>query len=583
MLTEAEIRQLRAEGKYPTQSEIDEIFRQSRLSLPAPIRIPLATGLSFIVGLALGTAQGSKMAGLRFRAEHAHKLPETTTGWYLYHKSKNYHVAYGGIKEGVKMGARIAFWTTAMLGIENMFDNYRGTADVFNTVTSCVTVAGGFSLWTGPDQPPPAMAKPSPLAVLPLSSIIRTLMTTTVSSSPFLLPPSLAIMSALAESHSPALNPDRNPVLRYFLKKTFYAQFCAGENAEEVRRTIASLKQIGFSGVILGYAREVVLTEAQTRDLTSNGIAGAAVQQCIETEIKPWATGTMETVRLASPGDFVALKFTGAGRQALYALSQRLPPSEALAAATDDICQLAASRGVRLLFDAEQQAVQAGIDDWTLAYMRRYNTADRAVVYGTYQAYLKATPSVLAAHLAAARDGGFTLGAKLVRGAYLGSDPRHLIHDTKTDTDKAYDGLAEALLRRRWSGPLAQLSEDQTFPNVDMVLASHNRDSVVKARAILEKGEARAQVAFAQLQGMADEVSCELVAGRGDKGAGEKEVSASAPRAYKYLVWGSTGECMKYLLRRAQENRDAVQRTRSGRNAMRAELVRRVKGFFGLA
>jgi len=382
-------------------------------------------------------------------------------------------------------------------------------------------------------------------------------------------------MSTLANSHSPALNPDKNPILRYFLKKTFYAQFCAGENAAEVRQTISSLKQIGFSGVILGYAKEVVLNEAQTRDLTSNGVNSNMAEKCIETEVKPWAMGTMETVRLASPGDFVALKFTGAGRQALYALSQRLPPSSALGSSIDDICRLAASRGVRLLFDAEQQAVQAGIDDWTLDYMRKYNTPDRAVVYGTYQAYLKATPAVLSAHLAAAREGGFTLGAKLVRGAYLGSDPRHLIHDTKAETDRAYDAIAEALLRRRWNAPLiAPTSAPAEFPNVNMVLASHNRESVIKARALLDEGAVRAEVAFAQLQGMADEVSCELVA------TGSTE--ATRPKAYKYLVWGSTGECMKYLLRRAQENRDAVQRTRSGRDAMRAELIRRVKGYFGL-
>lgn len=238
--------------------------------------------------------------------------------------------------------------------------------------------------------------------------------------------------------------------------------------------------------------------------------------------------------------------------------------------------------------------MQAGIDDWTLTYMRKYNntTPGKAVIYGTYQAYLKATPAVVAAHLRAAREDGFTLGVKLVRGAYLGSDPRHLIHDTKADTDACYDGVAEALLRREWTGPLAEFAtaEDTkaAFPGVNMVLASHNADSVRKARAVVDAGHRGTEVAFAQLQGMADEVSCEILAGRTDgsreaAAAGDKDAASSQPRAYKYLVWGSTGECMKYLLRRAQENKDAVQRTRDGRDAMRAELWRRVKGVFGLA
>lgn len=290
-------------------------------------------------------------------------------------------------------------------------------------------------------------------------------------------------------------------------------------------------------------------------------------------------------------------RFTGAGRQALWTLSKRLPPPKALAEAIDEICTLAASRGVRLLFDAEQQAVQHGIDDWTLQYMRKYNKPSsssassgsaKAVIYGTYQAYLKATPSVLASHLRAARDEGFTLGVKLVRGAYLGSDPRHLLHDTKADTDACYDGIAAALLRRAWTGPLAPFAPaDGNFPPVDMVLASHNAETVSAARAILAAEDgARADVAFAQLQGMADEVSCEILAASRAAAAAsaqEKEKKQRALAAYKYLVWGSTGECMKYLLRRAQENRDAVARTRSGRDAMRGEVWRRVKGALGLA
>lgn len=289
------------------------------------------------------------------------------------------------------------------------------------------------------------------------------------------------------------------------------------------------------------------------------------------------------------------LRFTGAGRQALYTLSQRLPPPKPLADAIDEICTLAAERGVRLLFDAEQQAVQHGIDDWTLNYMRKYNNNPnkKAVIYGTYQAYLKATPSVLASHLLTARNEGFTLGVKLVRGAYLGSDPRHLIHDTKDDTDACYNGIAEALLRREFTGPFAPFVDSKddvsSFPEVNMVLASHNAETVRKARTILEGGgnhdekndsisnnkKKSTEIAFAQLQGMADEVSCEILAAKGR--------GVLKPHVFKYLVWGSTGECMKYLLRRAQENRDAVQRTKSGRDAMRAEVWRRIKGAFGVA
>ncbi|KAI0127109.1 FAD-linked oxidoreductase-like protein [Xylariales sp. AK1849] len=429
------------------------------------------------------------------------------------------------------------------------------------------------------------MPKLSPLSVLPLSTVLRTLATTTISSSPVLLPPSLAAMGMLAHTQNPILNPDKNSILGWFLKKTFYAQFCAGESAAEVRRTVDGLKQIGFTGVILGYAREIVLSESQTKNLTACD-SGPVREECVRKEIGPWAAGTMETVRLAQPGDFVALKFTGAGRQALYALKNRLPPPEDLRTAIDDVCKLARERNIPLLFDAEQDALQAGIDDWALEYQRKYNTVPaHALIYGTYQAYLKSTPTTLASHLAAAAKDRFTLGVKLVRGAYLGADPRHIIHDTKEDTDRCYDGCAEGVIRREWNETLIQ-PDDVKFPLVSLVLGSHNLESVRHARAVRDsvtiappkshsvtRGPV-GELAIAQLMGMADEVSCELLC---IKKADKEEKT----RAYKYLVWGSTGECMKYLLRRANENRDAVQRTRAGRDAMWAEVMRRFWSVLG--
>lgn len=114
-------------------------------------------------------------------------------------------------------------------------------------------------------------------------------------------------MNVLAHTTNPVLNPDKNPLLRYAIKKSFYAQFCAGENPAEVRQSMKKLKSIGFNGVILGYAREVVLTEDQTRDLASCA-EGSAAEEAIRNEVVPWAEGTLETVRLVDPGDYVALK-----------------------------------------------------------------------------------------------------------------------------------------------------------------------------------------------------------------------------------------------------------------------------------
>ncbi|KAF5020937.1 hypothetical protein F66182_7018 [Fusarium sp. NRRL 66182] len=420
-------------------------------------------------------------------------------------------------------------------------------------------------------DPSPHVTSKAPLSVLPMTMILRSLATMIVSSSPLLLPPSLRIMGVLAHTNNALLNPDKNPVLRYFLKKTFYAQFCAGEKSPEIKKTIDGLKNIGFTGVILNYAREVVLTKDEAGGLKNSAME---TDECIQNEILPWARGTLETVRLAEPGDFVALKFTGAGSIALYQLKDRLPPSPTMYKSIDSICQLAHERGVRLLFDAEQDMLQDGIDDWTLEFMRKYNKGlGEAVVFGTYQAYKKKCPEVLSAHLKLAQAENFALGVKLVRGAYLNSDPRELFHDTKEETDACFDSLGASVLTREWNIDVKGSGE---YPAASLVVASHNAESVRRSRAIMEAGRAKSDIAFAQLQGMADEVSCELVE------AGQSDKTMVLP-AYKYLVWGTTGECMKYLLRRAHENKDAVQRTRGSRDALWAELVRRCKSVVGLA
>ena len=273
--------------------------------------------------------------------------------------------------------------------------------------------------------------------------------------------------------------------------------------------------------------------------------------------------------------------------QTIQLLKKSLPPSPPLERAINEICELATTRNVRLLFDAEQQAVQPGIDDWTLEYMRRYNNRQpgKAVVYGTYQAYLKVTPKVLAEHLSFARREGFTLGVKLVRGAYLATDPRYLISDTKEDTDRQYDGIVASLIEQKYNAVLTpnETENGNHFPPVNVVLASHNQASIRRAqerrRAQSDRGVKKIDLVYAQLMGMADEVSCELLQ------AGRVEVEKKAsdiPKAYKYLVWGTTGECMKYLLRRAEENRDAVARTRHGRDALAKELWRRLRNMVSL-
>jgi proline dehydrogenase len=155
-----------------------------------------------------------------------------------------------------------------------------------------------------PTQEVPAASStlPHPLSILPFGMLLRSYLITTLSTSPLLLNTSLRLLSVLARSKSAFLSPDRNPLLHFILKKTFYAQFCAGETANEVLKVSKSIKAIGFGGIILGHAREVVLCDGESVGEDNAGLEAA------KADVDSWMQGTLETLNMTDEGDQVALK-----------------------------------------------------------------------------------------------------------------------------------------------------------------------------------------------------------------------------------------------------------------------------------
>lgn len=121
---------------------------ESRLSMSSLSRVPLAGVVAFSLGMSLGMAEGSRNAGLQFRAEHSHRMPTSHPGWYLYHKTKSYRSMYAGLGEGLKMGARLGIWTSLAFTLESTIDRCRGRSDALSTVTASLTTAGVFSAWS---------------------------------------------------------------------------------------------------------------------------------------------------------------------------------------------------------------------------------------------------------------------------------------------------------------------------------------------------------------------------------------------------------------------------------------------------
>lgn len=270
------------------------------------------------------------------------------------------------------------------------------------------------------------------------------------------------------------------------------------------------------------------------------------------------------------------IRLTGAGLSVTSALAANESPPEQLSTALDEIVELCKQRNVRLIVDAESQHFQEGIDQVTLELMNKYNRNGFAAIYNTYQCYLRSTPATIERHLAYASEKNFTLGLKIVRGAYILSEDRSLIHKTKQETDDAYNSIARGALRQQFGKFDSNRQDSMKFPSVNLFVCTHNRESVMAAQRLhrqrVIEGLPTIPVAFAQLQGMSDEVSFSLLQ--------DKEWHKAGSDVFKCSTWGTLSECLGYLLRRAVENRDAVLRTTDEYKAVKKECWRRLKAIF---
>ena len=144
-----------------------------------------------------------------------------------------------------------------------------------------------------------------------------------------------------------------------------------------------------------------------------------------------------------------------------------------------------------------------------------------------------------------------------------------------------------ALIHRQYNPvvqPTTPEAASAAWPSSRVVIASHNANTVGLAQRLrqeqLSRGEELTPLVYAQLQGMADEVSCSLLAATRQHGGDMTKVKE---QVVKCIAWGSMTECLNYLLRRAAENKDAASRTADTRKAMASEIWRRMKAVFRLA
>jgi hypothetical protein len=118
-----------------------------RLGMEIKDRLPYTAFAAFFVGMAIGSSHGARTVAYQFRAENAHRFPTTSTGWFQYHKTKNYKAIVGGVKEGMKLGLKLGAGAMAFCLFEETVDYARhDRRDFLSTVTAGLSFSGIYSL-----------------------------------------------------------------------------------------------------------------------------------------------------------------------------------------------------------------------------------------------------------------------------------------------------------------------------------------------------------------------------------------------------------------------------------------------------
>ncbi|MBK8490991.1 MAG: proline dehydrogenase family protein [Saprospirales bacterium] len=315
------------------------------------------------------------------------------------------------------------------------------------------------------------------------------------------------------------------PLVDNIVRSTIFQQFCGGRTLLETQKTIERLAARNTS-TVLDFGAEGKKTE-EDLNRTMNETLQA-----------------IEYVSSISENAVVSSKFTGMAR---FGLLEKIQSGSPLTEAeqseydnvlkrVDSVSHAACQKGVTLYVDAEESWIQDAIDGLVNKMMARYNT-ERPVVFNTYQLYRHDRLQYLMDSFQDAQKGGYFLGAKLVRGAYMEKERRRAaemgypspIYPNKAATDDAYNTAIRFCLDH--------------FDKVAVSNSTHNADSnMLMARLIVEKGLPKNHVHlnFAQLYGMSDNITFNL--------------ANSGFNVSKYVPYGEVRDVIPYLMRRAKEN-----------------------------
>ncbi|WP_297332502.1 proline dehydrogenase family protein [Flavobacterium sp.] len=330
------------------------------------------------------------------------------------------------------------------------------------------------------------------------------------------------------------------------IRATVFDHFCGGTTEEDCLPVVDKMYTKGVSSV-LDYSVEAKEDEMEF---------DMALQKTLKTIV-------FAKEKNAIP--FAVFKPTGFGRFELYEKlgeGKELNETEQaewrrVVERFEQVCKSAHDNDVALLIDAEESWMQDAADALVTQMMQKYNK-EKTIVFNTLQMYRWDRLDYLKNLHEQAKQEGFYIGMKVVRGAYMEKENKRAeekgykspICISKQATDDNYDACIAYMIEH--------------IDTMAIFAGTHNEESSYKLMQLMHANTIAAtdnRIWFGQLYGMSDNISFNL--------------AASGYNVAKYLPFGPVRDVMPYLIRRAEENTSVAGQTSRELNLISAERKRR--------
>lgn len=336
------------------------------------------------------------------------------------------------------------------------------------------------------------------------------------------------------------------PFVDGIVKQTLFEQFCGGETREESMKVVKQMFKRGVGSIfdysIEGKEEEEVFDAVckEIKDIVRFSVGNPAIPFIV---FKPTAFGRIDIYEAVGKGK----ELTTSQKEEWDRVVQRF----------DEVCKLCFESDKKVMVDAEETWMQDSADQLCEEMMEKYNK-EKAIVWNTIQMYRTGRLEYMNAHLERAREKGYFIGYKIVRGAYMEKERKRAeeqnypdpIQPNKQATDDNYNA-----------------GIDFVMVHLDKVSAFFGTHNEISSELIMDKMKAKGlehnnpHIYFGQLYGMSDNITYYLA---------DKHYNVA-----KYLPYGPVKDVVPYLTRRAQENTSVAGQTGRELGLISKELKRR--------